>query len=353
VAGFQGCLQGSLVSFPPRIPDRGGAKGRAVNISIAMATYNGAKYLQEQLDSFLSQTRRPDELVVCDDDSTDATLDILDAFRRQAPFPVRIFRNETTLGYYRNFEKALSLCEGDIIFLSDQDDVWFSNKIAEMARILSTQSHVFVLQANMVLTDDELRPSSFTQLDNILSVGLTPEAFVTGCGTALRREWLAIALPFPAQLNGHDNWIHRLARSLDVRMLYEDPLQYYRRHDGNASNWKVSRPFKTTFLDDFWAHGFRDATTGWQQELERARVTWSRLDESTSSLSAFGLADRQKTAMPALNRQINAMNNRLRNAAMPRHKRLPRVVSLWMRGGYGHLRGWKSVVKDVLRPQVP
>lgn len=166
-----------------------------------MATFNGAKYLQEQLDSFLWQTRLPDELVVCDDGSTDATPQILEAFRQQAPFAVRIYRNEANLGYIKNFEKALSLCMGDIIFLSDQDDVWFCDKVETMAAILAKRQDIFVLQTDMVLADKNMIPSSYTQLGNILSMGQRADSFVFGCGTTagwkrelerVRASWLRI-----------------------------------------------------------------------------------------------------------------------------------------------------------------
>lgn len=100
-----------------------------MKISIAMATYNGAKYLQEQLDSFVTQTRQPDELVVCDDGSSDATVEILRHFAAGAPFAVEIHENEVNLSHAKNFEKALSLCGGDVIFFSDQDEVWFPEKV--------------------------------------------------------------------------------------------------------------------------------------------------------------------------------------------------------------------------------
>ena len=98
-------------------------------VSIAMAAYNGADYLSEQLSSFLLQTRLPDELVVCDDASSDSTVSIIEEFALRAPFEVRLIKNKQNLGYIRNFEKALSLCQGDLIFLSDQDDVWFPEKV--------------------------------------------------------------------------------------------------------------------------------------------------------------------------------------------------------------------------------
>src|SRR5215207_2518174 len=100
-----------------------------VRISIALCTYNGEQYLQQQLDSFVAQSRPPDELVVCDDRSTDRTVPIVEDFAKRAPFRVELVINETNLGSTRNFEKAIGLCTGDIIFLADQDDVWLPEKL--------------------------------------------------------------------------------------------------------------------------------------------------------------------------------------------------------------------------------
>src|SRR4051794_37441524 len=100
-----------------------------LRISIAMATYNGDRYIREQLDSLARQNLLPFELVVTDDGSSDGTLDILKAFSERAPFPVRIFRNPTRLGYEENFLKAASLCNGDVISFCDQDDIWVDRKL--------------------------------------------------------------------------------------------------------------------------------------------------------------------------------------------------------------------------------
>jgi glycosyltransferase involved in cell wall biosynthesis len=106
-------------------------------ISVALCTYNGARYLPEQLWSVASQTRLPDELVVCDDASSDATLEILDRFAQEAPFGVRIYRNERNLGSTKNFEKVIGLCRGEFIALSDQDDIWFPDRLARQSEVLA------------------------------------------------------------------------------------------------------------------------------------------------------------------------------------------------------------------------
>lgn len=105
-----------------------------LTVSVAMATYNGARFIKEQLDSFAQQTLFPAELVACDDGSTDSTYEILQKFAKKAPFPVRIYENEERLGCVENFLHALDLCTGDLVALSDQDDVWLPDKLAVCAR---------------------------------------------------------------------------------------------------------------------------------------------------------------------------------------------------------------------------
>jgi glycosyltransferase involved in cell wall biosynthesis len=94
-----------------------------MKISIAMCTYNGAAFLPAQLQSILTQSRRPDEIIICDDRSTDDTRSILETFKNESPIPVILNINDQNLGSVRNFERAINLCTGDVIALSDQDDV--------------------------------------------------------------------------------------------------------------------------------------------------------------------------------------------------------------------------------------
>ena len=105
-------------------------------ISVAMCTYNGEKYLHQQLASIAQQTRLPEEMVVCDDCSSDSTPEIIEEFARTVPFPVRFFRNPQNLGSTKNFEKAIGLCTGDMIALCDQDDIWMPEKLARQAEMM-------------------------------------------------------------------------------------------------------------------------------------------------------------------------------------------------------------------------
>src|SRR6201999_469319 len=98
---------------------------RKPRLSVALCTYNGERFLPQQLASMANQTRPPDELIVCDDRSSDRTIDIVREFAASAAYPVRIFENESNLGSAANFERAIRLCEGNLIALSDQDDIWY------------------------------------------------------------------------------------------------------------------------------------------------------------------------------------------------------------------------------------
>ena len=321
-----------------------------MKLSIALATFNGAAYLQEQLDSFGRQTRLPDELVVCDDQSTDDTLEILRKFRQSAGFEVRIHGSTSRLGYIRNFERALLACSGDIIFLSDQDDVWFDGKLAAMSAILAQDATLQVLLADMVLTDGQLRPTRYTQHGNILDAGMPESSFVAGCGTALKRGWLDLALPLVADVAAHDNWIHRLAIALDVRRILRVPQQFYRRHEDNASASRTSNPEKITAVRSALRHGLDDATTAWTQELARVLATRDRIASAGAALENMGLLDRQAAALRTLESHASALSHRIRTCRTGRLRRVPEVLKMWVNGEYRYFAGGKSAIKDVLRP---
>ena len=146
-----------------------------------MCTYNGANYLQEQLISIMTQTRLPDELVICDDGSTDMTLDILDKFSKNAPFEAKVYHNKKKLGPTKNFENAISLCKGDIIFLSDQDDVWLPHKVAKIEELFLEHSEdVGYIFSNALIVDEKLFPLGYTMWEGILFTEYQQRTFKNG-----------------------------------------------------------------------------------------------------------------------------------------------------------------------------
>lgn len=218
-----------------------------MKVSIALCTYNGERFLKEQLASFLLQTRLPDELVVCDDCSTDSTLKILEDFAKEVPFEVRICKNEVRLGSYLNFEKAVSLCKGDIIFLSDQDDVWASEKIEFITSKFAEFSSIGMVFSDAELVDENLCPLNKRlwefyfpkkKREKAKKVGifevLLEANVVTGATMAFRAKLKESFLPFPKDISGimHDGWISLCASLISDVYFTENPLIKYRIHRG-------------------------------------------------------------------------------------------------------------------------
>ena len=125
-----------------------------MKISVALCTYNGSKYIEEQLRSILNQTMRVDEIVICDDGSTDDTIQIIEKVKKEALADIRIYRNETNLGVCANFQKAVDLCQGDIVFLSDQDDVWYPHKVKTVSGWFDANPDKSVVFTNADLIDE-------------------------------------------------------------------------------------------------------------------------------------------------------------------------------------------------------
>jgi len=209
-----------------------------------MCTYNGESYLQEQLLSIAKQTSLPYELVVCDDYSIDATLQILDEFQKAAPFSVRIYRNETNLGATKNFEKAIALCSGDVIVLSDQDDLWMPHKLERLKQLLEEHLEAGYIFSDALVTDEMLHPLGCTIWEQVSFTGRKRRLFeqghqleillkrnvVTGATMAFRaklRDWV---LPIPDTCI-HDEWIALIGSAIGRKGIFiAEPLIYYRQH---------------------------------------------------------------------------------------------------------------------------
>ncbi len=215
-----------------------------IKTSIAMTTYNGEKYLQEQLDSFLNQTILPDELIVVDDCSSDKTIEILNKYKNYAPFPVKIIQNKVNVGskhnfaYSKNFDTAIRNCSYDIVFLSDQDDVWFNNKIEEHLKIYEKNPTTVIVANNAIRTDSQLKPGiSQTEYTRIVCKGNIN--INIGCCFSIRREFLNIILPLP-EFAPHDNTISACTTPFGIRKDIDNSLQYFRRFPSSLSS-KIER----------------------------------------------------------------------------------------------------------------
>lgn len=211
--------------------------------SVALCSYNGEKYIHQQIDSILNQTHRPSEIVVCDDGSTDRTPEILAEYQKQYPEIFRIYFNEINLRSVKNFEKAISLCSKEIIFLSDQDDIWAENKAEKIVSFLDNHAEIDVVATNGFCIDEngavhekyslwdapvflKEKGKNIDYFEIILLCNIA-----TGASMAFRAALKPEIMPFPVLKDyHHDEWIAlNTARKGRFEFL-NDKLFYYRTH---------------------------------------------------------------------------------------------------------------------------
>jgi glycosyltransferase involved in cell wall biosynthesis len=233
-----------------KVKNGGLAQARSdLSISVAMATYNGARYIAEQLDSLSIQTLKPFELVVTDDGSTDTTLDILEAFAKTAPFPVRIFRNNARLGYADNFLRAGSLCVGDLIAFCDQDDVWLDTKL-ELCATEFTDPEVLLCVHSGELWKDGVQTGTkcpgYDRRQVFPPLTIYPLLSSYGFAMVIRRLLLTITdnrvrVPVDDPM-AHDQWVWFLSSIFGKIVLIPDVLVLYRQHDVNLFGGAAAAP---------------------------------------------------------------------------------------------------------------
>lgn len=217
------------------------AGGPAV-VSIAMCTYQGERFLAEQLATIAGQTRPPDELVICDDGSTDRTLAIIEEFRSSAGFEVRLVQNPSRLGILKNFEQATGLCRGETIFFADQDDIWHPDKLARLLAALDGAPEAGLAFSNVELVGEDQEPVGYDlwrfrrlskrrrerlmsghSFDYILGQGIA-----AGMAQGFRAGYKDLILPFDGL--GHDLWVSVLIGAVADAAVLGEPLGKWRQH---------------------------------------------------------------------------------------------------------------------------
>jgi glycosyltransferase involved in cell wall biosynthesis len=317
--------------------------------SIALATFNGAAYLQAQLDSFAAQTQLPDELVVGDDCSTDATPSIIEAFAVAAPFAVRYHRNEANIGYSANFSGLLARTTGDLVFLCDQDDVWFPEKIAHMCAFAGIERSALAYLHDAELTRADLKRTGITVQGQMRALGRGDAHFAIGCCTAVRRELLDFSLPVPP-LNTHDSWLISIAAALHAKAITPRVLQYYRRHSETASADLINHTKKITAVD-IWKRGLFEILKPEQRAridsgVESVQSYLDRLSDIvvTAPIRYRALLQHHISDRRALLRLLRRRKE-LRNSNLL--TRAPGVAALLLAGEYRRMSGIKSAFRDL------
>lgn len=214
-------------------------------VSVAMATYNGERFIGEQLRSIAAQECLPGELVICDDQSTDSTLQIVEAFARTAPFPVRVYRNAERLRFSENFMKAALLCQGRYIAFSDQDDVWHPAKIKRsLAEVERTGALMCTHPVDLIDQRGERVGTATNHSRRPLLSGeeFNPWGVFLGFTCMIDRRLLEMVDPGTRpndlleydQRMAHDRWFYLIAGLFGSLCYVDVPLALYRQHDGNV-----------------------------------------------------------------------------------------------------------------------
>ena len=217
-----------------------------MTISVAMTTFNGEQFLAAQLESIFGQARLPDELVVCDDRSSDGTLQMLRACAARAPFEMKVIVNDERLGSTKNFEKAISLCSSDLIALCDQDDIWRSHKLRTIEAAFAAYPDLGVVLSNADLIGKDGAPLrgdlwSRSRLNRGRQQALGGSRrydllfglpFATGATMAFRSSFKPLLLPIPtgSPTYIHDRWIAVLIAAVARIAIIPEKLIAYRLH---------------------------------------------------------------------------------------------------------------------------
>lgn len=321
-------------------------------VAVVLAVYNGARFISEQIESILSQTRPPDELLVSDDCSDDGTVDIVKARTRRAETTVRVIRTPRRAGCYRNFEYAIQRSNGDIIFLSDCDDLWLPHKVATMLPELTGPGAATIVYSDAHLAGPDLRPLGRTVFGAKPWLRTAP---VRGARHALHGPDLGVlgsTMAFSASAVrafwplgpgwGHDHWIAYLSHALGTVRAVDEPLMLYRRHPGNSGHDPALDGAKPTNLIAALRRNAHEAA-----EIEAAR--WKAMATRLWSLAgaARDPARFEDFLGEALTRWDFA-RRRLQTRDMPWGRRATQAASSLLSGEYHrYAAGTRSFARDL------
>jgi glycosyltransferase involved in cell wall biosynthesis len=315
-----------------------------MKISVALCTYNGGTFLHEQLDSLTAQSRLPDEVVICDDGSTDETLSIIEQFIRHSPFAVNPSHNKARLNVTRNFERAIGLCRFDLIALCDQDDVWAPHKLRDIEAAFAARPTIGMAFSDARLIDERGAPRGwlwqsvgFDRREQGWMAGgrgidvLMRHHVVTGATAAIHATLRDRALPIP---DGwlHDGWLALCAAVSSEITVLREPLIDYRLHAANQIG--VYRN---------WGQVMAASADSPETLLRRCNEYQVALDVLSARL---GERIRQR-ALAQIRDKI--AHTALRAKRAPRLMRLTRLFGELASGRYhANSRGWRSFAKDSL-----
>ncbi len=314
-------------------------------VSVALCTCNGAKYLDAQLASIGAQTVRPDEVVICDDASTDDSLAVARRFAESAPFAVTIRENPRNLGSRENFSQCIAACTGQIIVLSDQDDLWLPHKLERLASVLAEAPKAAFAFSDALMIDEHEQPLSGTLWETLRLTSAERRLFesrrgfeallrrqiVTGATMAFRAQYRELLLPIPEGWV-HDAWIALILSAVAWGIPVSETLIRYRQHSGQQIG-EVRRSIYQQYLR---VRG--KPTADFQRAARAIRAARDRLSERAPGCAA---------AVNALDhKQLHAE----RRVRIHEHGTLrgPLVLRELLAGNYAkYSPGWKALAQDL------
>lgn len=231
---------------------------KKMKVSVAMTTYNGSKYILEQLKSIYSQTRKPDEVIISDDSSSDDTVKIVENFCKEYNLSNWVLsRNQSSLGWRQNFRKSISMTTGDIIFFSDQDDIWMQDKIEKMTSIMEKEKAGCLFgKCKHIDSDGNLlkqRDENISYTGRLTKVPLRKSFYSVGglgCCMCVSRAIANKYLQLNCIFDDHDSQCPRIAVLYDALYVVDVPVIYYRMHTSNTSGVSITKSYGSSSLKE-------------------------------------------------------------------------------------------------------
>ena len=316
-------------------------------ISVAICTYNGEKYIKEQLESISNQTILPDEVIICDDSSQDATVEEINNFLKNKRLDVNLYINIENVGLPRNFEKVLSLCSGDVIFISDQDDYWDKNKVETVLKIFEKNNNILGVTHDGRIVDSNRLNHGTTKQSQIKKGYGNNYKTITGCLSAIKKDVKKLILPFPAEIRSHDSWINYVFHWFpEYWLISSKSLQEIRRHSENSSEWVVNS-FKEINKLDVLKSQIKSKVADNYEDRKEMNV---KLTEILYELEGILDKNIKEKAIIKLKFELEAIKNRTKLVNNKRkNKKIFMALKMIIIGDYKYFNGFKSFLRDIMR----
>lgn len=327
-------------------------------VSVVIATYNGSKFLFEQLQSILEQTRQPDQLVICDDCSQDNSLAIATKFAQNAPFDVKVVTNYENLGVIKNFEKGILAATGDLIFLSDQDDFWLPHKIKAYIKIFESNPQVNYIFSDLEVVNEGLQPlnrglydaqqklraKAYSTVKNLAFEDLISiKTFVNGSTSAFRKSIVHKVCPIPKTTNLHDGWIAMVAAAQGHIGFLPEKFTLYRQHSANVVGYRGFSFFNRVLS------ALKETPQRKKNEIYALKKLHKRLDNLTNSpTQSLIYIESLNKAKSFTKQKITLLNEQLSTITKSPLKALLILTRHLIKGHYHHnFQALKSYITDL------